>query len=323
MPLEIADPDWANVPPAVVAALPIGDQVQALAGTLPRIEAIAPTGTALLVTRQAKLAHLVVQVWDIARNGAPRLLDETLAPMHRASGSRAQKGKNPSPVEFAFTRDGDKVVQLSAKADDLKPSPIRILSPGTNVWREWLPANAGALEIAAAVRSTPGRLDGLVDFYNRNSSDESSRLIRTSELAVSPDGTRVARLGNNGATIRVLDRGTSDEVMSFPSGIDIKRFLAERKVDLPQYEPVYEIGDGSGALWSIDGKRLLINVRISSSHIWGRDGGATDPVGRTRPNADGILTRTTNNDTSTTDPWPGPHRVPPIHFNCFIILSAE
>jgi hypothetical protein len=369
IPTGADDPDWANVPPANIKSIRVAGQPHAIAsvGLGPKIEAVAASGTALIVSydpaavgaalgveiaaergagmtvpAMPKRRQLFVQIWDIAENGTAKVVNATAAPMLQMARSRTSRSKNDAPtVGFAFSRDGSELVQLSTNPDYFKPSPLRILTLKTDAWREWRPANAGAQDFAAAAKATPGKVDGLLDFYNEHTSDKALQLVPGSQIAVSPDGSRIARVDENGLNIRLLDRATSKVIASLPTGLDFKRFFADRDIDLAVYEPKYEVAPGSTTFWSVDGKRLLVNVKVAGTYIWGRDGRITYVVdfvpvqsvqsrgiqtnasGQGAYNDSSMDVSTTYRPVSRAEPAPGPHQITPIHFDCIIVLSAE
>lgn len=101
--------------------------------------------------------------------------------------------------------------------------------------------------------------------------------------------------------------------------ISLDAFLAGREVERDKYSPEYFFRPGR-VIWSADGKRLLLQVGISSTYVWGQNLTSVDPgyirLGTTAANSEVVPpTRTLESE--------GPIRIPAIHFDCIIILNAE
>lgn len=227
---------------------------------------------------------------------------ECRAPFQVPPDKRNSKfAKTPPKTELklAFSRDGTKLVQLSTYPEQLQPSPIHVLPiPGGERFSAWPPVDNPADPLAVAVRRSATDMPGLIAYYNQRMEDEASRLPLESGLQISPDGRRTARFDADDFKIHIVDRHSNKEIVAFPSGLDPERFLAKRKVDVAAFDPFYKFA-GAPAHWSPDGKRLFVRVGITSSYRWGYS--------------------SVYRDTAT-----GPSlRVPDIHFDCVIVLSAD
>jgi hypothetical protein len=301
---------WANIPPAIVPA-------DAVVGAF---EKIAPTGKAVLTTQMDDHHRLLLRVCSIGEAASTRVLHETFAPMRRVVRPPKSHDRKTLPyVGFAFSRDGESLAQLSTNPSDLRTSLIRKFStaPGSPPrvkWTDWLPDDSSGKDLLAAAKSSPGSPVGIVRYHNDRVSDASSQLISETDLAVSPDGSRVARFEND-LKIHVIELSTSRDIVAFSSGLDVDAFLAECQVNRLFYDPVFTFHPG-GVTWSRDGKRLIVQVAITSTYVWGHDlmhmGYIKDGLGRVISNAPSIIFDA-----------PGPIRVAPIHFDCLIVLNAE
>jgi len=272
MPSEELDPTWVNSPPIIPDLINV---------ERPILQMVATGST--LATIAMKDDAYVVEIWNVERGLQKVPVLRTTAPIKRpgrphTSIGRSKDGQVSTPEEqdppsgfdvgFAFSHDGRSLAQFWLNPDHAPPSLIYRLSiPEGGEWIAWPPPELTDDGLLVALRRTGANKDlkALLAFFNDNAPDDASRLFVDTPSNRSPDGTRSARFDVNDQRIHIFDNATGKEVCSFASGLNPNEYL-ER---LPADRGVVDYRANGSAIWSSDGKMLIVRLEVACSYQWG------------------------------------------------------